>query len=123
MAIVYPTSTLDAKERFDYWQDVVCSTYAPTANRKLTDDQFDGSLDVTVKGGVSFSRIKSLPIEYNAVSGMTGTIIILYPCPCALMPTSISAGVYLGKDQEILFCSIARALIPAPFQRVTIRSS
>ncbi|MCR8720466.1 helix-turn-helix domain-containing protein [Pseudomonas syringae] len=65
MAIVYPTVALEANERFDYWQDVVCSTYAPTANRKLTDEPFDGSLDVTLKGGVSFSRIKSLPIEYE----------------------------------------------------------
>lgn len=65
MAIVYPTSALQAKECFDYWQDVVCSTYAPTANRMLTDDQFDGSLDVTLKGGISFSRIKSQPIQYE----------------------------------------------------------
>lgn len=65
MAIVYLSGDLEAKERFDYWQDVVCSTYAPTANRKLTDEQFDGSLDVTHKGGVSFSRIKSQPIEYE----------------------------------------------------------
>lgn len=65
MAIVYPAGPLEAKERFDYWQDVVCATYAPTANRKLTDEQFEGSLDVRFKGGVSFSRIKSQPMEYE----------------------------------------------------------
>lgn len=86
MAILYPTDTLLAKERFDYWQDVVCSTYAPTANRKLTDDQFDGSLVVTLKGGVSFSRIKSLPIEYERGQrddGNDNFFVSLSLCPSA----------------------------------------
>lgn len=84
MAIVYPTSALQAKERFDYWQDVVCSTYAPTANRKLSDDQFDGSLDVTLKGGVSFSRIKSQPIQYERAQRDDGNdhfFVALSLCP------------------------------------------
>lgn len=86
MAIVYPTDNLKAKERFDYWQDVVCSTYAPTANRKLTDEQFEGSLDVTQKGGVSFSRIQSLPIEYERSQRDDGSdhfFISLSLCPDA----------------------------------------
>lgn len=65
MAIVYPTSALPVKERFDYWQDVICTTYAPTTNRRFTDDPFDGCLDVRHKGGVSFSRIQSQPIQYE----------------------------------------------------------
>lgn len=65
MAIVFPTEHLQAKERFDYWQDVVCSAYVATTNRQLSDEPFDGSLDVTMKGDVLFSRIKSLPIEYE----------------------------------------------------------
>lgn len=65
MAILYPTKDLGAKERFDYWQDVVCSTYAPTDNRKLSDEQFDGLLNVKTLGSVTFSQIKSLPIEYE----------------------------------------------------------
>lgn len=65
MAIVFPTAHLEAKERFDYWQDVICSTYTPTKNRQLTNELFDGSLDVATKGSVIFSRIKSLPVEYQ----------------------------------------------------------
>lgn len=86
MAIVYPTSALQAKERFDYWQDVVCSTFAPTVNRKLSDAPFDGSLDVTMKGGVSYSRIKSQPIEYERGlrdDGNDQYFIALSLCPMA----------------------------------------
>jgi AraC-like DNA-binding protein len=65
MAILYPTKDLGAKERFDYWQDVVCSTFAPTDNRKLNDEQFDGLLNVKTRGSVTFSQIQSRPIEYE----------------------------------------------------------
>lgn len=65
MAILYPTQNLRAKERFDYWQDVVCSTYGPTASRQLNDNPFDGSLNVKAIGNVTFTQIKSLPIEYE----------------------------------------------------------
>lgn len=65
MALVYPAMGLGAKERFDYWQDVICATYGAAASRKLTVDQFDGSLDVTPLGGAVLSRIQSQPIEYQ----------------------------------------------------------
>lgn len=64
MNILFPTRDIGTKERFDYWQDVVCSNFVPTANRQLSDDRFDGSLTSVAKGGVAFSRIQSLPVEY-----------------------------------------------------------
>ena len=86
MAIVYPTSALKTKERFDYWQDVVCSTFVPTTNRQLADEPFDGRLDVTMKGGVSYSRIKSHPIQYERDPRDDGSdqyFIALSLCPNA----------------------------------------
>ncbi|NIE73081.1 helix-turn-helix domain-containing protein [Pantoea sp. Ap-967] len=65
MTILFPTKGLEAKERFDYWQDVVGAQFVPTTNRQLSDDCFDGSLTSVTKGTVSFSRIRSLPIEYT----------------------------------------------------------
>jgi AraC-like DNA-binding protein len=65
MTILYSTAELGARERFDYWQDVVGANFVPTANRQLSDDWFDGSLSTVAKGSVSFSRIRSLPIEYT----------------------------------------------------------
>lgn len=65
MNILFPTPGLAARERFDYWQDVVGSQFVPTANRQLSDDRFDGSLTSKVKGAVAFSRIRSRPIEYT----------------------------------------------------------
>ena len=50
MAFVYPTSAIQVEARFDYWQDIVCSTFALTAKSKLSDAPFDGSLDVTIYG-------------------------------------------------------------------------
>ncbi len=64
MNILFPTQGLGTRERFDYWQDVVCSHFVPTANRQLSDDRFDGSLTAAAKGGVSFSHIRSAPVEY-----------------------------------------------------------
>jgi AraC-like DNA-binding protein len=65
MTTLFHTADLGAKERFDYWQDVVGSQFVPTANRQLSDDCFDGSLTSEVKGVIAFSRIRSLPIEYT----------------------------------------------------------
>ncbi|NBA97573.1 helix-turn-helix domain-containing protein [Pseudomonas sp. R5(2019)] len=65
MTLLYPTQDLQASERFDYWQDVVCSTYVPTRNRALSDEPFDGSLSVKTLGSVTLSQIRSLPVEYE----------------------------------------------------------
>lgn len=65
MNTLFPTADLAVNERFDYWQDVVGSNFVPTANRQLSDDCFDGSLTSISKGAVSFSRIRSLPIQYT----------------------------------------------------------
>ncbi|MCQ3029899.1 helix-turn-helix domain-containing protein [Pseudomonas syringae] len=91
MAIVFPTAHIDAKERFDYWQDVVCSTYTPTKNRQLTNELFDGSLDVATKGSVLFSRIRSLPVEYNRPRDDRGNgtfFLTLTLCPEAYISQS-----------------------------------
>ncbi|WP_438281332.1 helix-turn-helix domain-containing protein [Pseudomonas alabamensis] len=53
------------KQRFDYWHDVVCATYGVAASRRLTTEEFEGSLDVTSLGGAVLSRIQSHPIEYT----------------------------------------------------------
>jgi len=65
MNTLYPAEPLNAKERYEYWQDVVCTTYGPTANKPLTDKAFEGCLNVKNVGAVTFSRIQSIPIEYN----------------------------------------------------------
>ncbi|MDF5890343.1 helix-turn-helix domain-containing protein [Pseudomonas syringae pv. syringae] len=65
MAILYTLEKLNAKERFDYWHDVVCSTYAPAESRKLTEGPFDGSLNVKTMGDITLTQIKSLPVEYT----------------------------------------------------------
>lgn len=65
MTILFSTADLDARERFDHWQGLVGSSFVPTANRQLSDDCFDGSLSTVAKGSVSFSRIRSSPIEYT----------------------------------------------------------
>ncbi|WP_455924423.1 hypothetical protein [Pseudomonas putida] len=65
MAILYTLDKLKAKERFDYWHDVVCSTYAPAESRKLVEGTFDGSLNVKDMGEITLTQIKSLPVEYK----------------------------------------------------------
>lgn len=65
MNTLFPIPNLAAKERYEYWQDVVCTTYGPTTNKCLSDQRFDGALDVRTIGGVTYSRIQSIPIEYN----------------------------------------------------------
>ncbi|POD68303.1 AraC family transcriptional regulator [Pseudomonas syringae group genomosp. 3] len=109
MAIVYPTCSLLPKERFDYWQDVVCSTYAPTINRKLTDEPFDGSLEVKIKGGVTFSRIQSRPIEYERGQKDDGSdhyFIALSLCPDAYV--SQSGRVSRQRPGDIVLFDSAR---------------
>lgn len=64
MTLLFPTPDLGARERFDYWQDVIAAQFVPSINRQLSDDCFDGSLTSVTKGGVTFSRIRSLPVEY-----------------------------------------------------------
>lgn len=91
MAIVFPLEHLQANERFDYWQDVVCSTFAPTTNHRLTDEPFDGSLDVTFKGDISYSRIRSLPIKYERGrqdDGKDHLFVTLTLCPDAYLSQS-----------------------------------
>ncbi|MFP3516940.1 helix-turn-helix domain-containing protein [Pseudomonas sp. SIMBA_077] len=91
MAIVFPLEHLQAKERFDYWQDVVCSTFAHTTNHRLTDEPFDGSLDVRLKGDISYSRIRSLPIKYERGridDGNDPLFVTLTLCPDAYLSQS-----------------------------------
>lgn len=91
MAIVFPLDGLRAKERFDYWQDVVCSTFARTTNHRLTDQPFDGSLDVMMKGDVSYSRIRSSPIKYERGQQDDGNdhlFVTLTLCPDAYLSQS-----------------------------------
>ncbi len=64
MNTLYPVDSLPAKERYAYWQDVVCTTYGPTRNTRLSDDRFDGELDARTLGGVGYTRIRSVPMEY-----------------------------------------------------------
>ncbi|NWD77687.1 helix-turn-helix domain-containing protein [Pseudomonas gingeri] len=65
MATLYTLDNLHAKERFDYWHEVVCSTYAPAESRKLIEGPFDGSLNVKNMGEITLTQIKSLPVEYK----------------------------------------------------------
>ncbi|GAB7529348.1 helix-turn-helix domain-containing protein [Pseudomonas sp. 3A(2025)] len=65
MNTLFPVANLAAKERYEYWQDVVCATYGPVTNKRLSDQRFDGALEVRTVGNMSYSRIQSIPIEYN----------------------------------------------------------
>lgn len=65
MATLFPVPSLSAKERYEYWHDVVCSAYGPTRNRPLSDSAFDGSLEVKSVGGIQYSKIQSIPIAYD----------------------------------------------------------
>lgn len=65
MAILYPPRSLPKKERFDYWSEVVCSTYGQTTNRRLSDTPLDGCLSATTLGDVLLTHIRSAPIEYE----------------------------------------------------------
>ena len=65
MTTLLPLQTLSTRERYEYWQDVVCTTYGPTTNKRLSDQRFDGELEVRPRAGVTYSRIQSIPIEYH----------------------------------------------------------
>ncbi|KTC25828.1 AraC family transcriptional regulator [Pseudomonas marginalis ICMP 9505] len=65
MAILYPPRSLQAQERFSYWNEVVCATYCLTKNRTLSDAPFDGQLKVNTLGDILLTHISSAPIEYE----------------------------------------------------------
>lgn len=65
MNILYPPRFLPAPESFDYWNEVVNSTYGHTINRALCDTPFDGRLRATRLGTLLLTHITSKPIEYQ----------------------------------------------------------
>lgn len=66
MAIHYPPRSLLAKERLDYWSEVVCATYGLTTQRTLSDTPFDGRLSANTLGDILLTHISSAPIEYES---------------------------------------------------------
>lgn len=101
MATLYPSQELQAKERFDYWQDVVCSTYGPIASRRLSDSPFDGSLNVKTMGNVTFTQIRSLPVEYERSHRDDDSdhfLVSLSLCPEAYVTQSGRESIQLAGD-------------------------
>jgi AraC family transcriptional activator of tynA and feaB len=65
MAILFPPRSLQANERFDYWNAVMSSTFGLTTNRALSDTPFDGALTAKKLGDTLLTRVTSAPIEYK----------------------------------------------------------
>ncbi|RQW64711.1 AraC family transcriptional regulator [Vibrio viridaestus] len=67
MSRTFSTHDVRTEDSFDYWQNLICTTYsAPTDNKNLTQGKFEGSLLVKSLGASALmTRIQSTPIEYN----------------------------------------------------------
>ena len=61
----FNSENLVAKDRYDYWEDVVCARLSPSENRLLCPrDQFSASLDCNTVGTINVCRLQSSPLVY-----------------------------------------------------------
>ncbi len=84
----YSTRDVRAQESFEYWQNLVGSTYtAFTKNTNLTEGEFQGELSVKSLGrSALITRIHSTPMEYHEMEEASYTddyFICLSLCPYA----------------------------------------
>ncbi|MFC3902107.1 transcriptional regulator, AraC family [Acinetobacter marinus] len=94
---------ITAQDRFDYWKDVVESTYASSStNKQLNEGEFAGELSVKSLGSSALiTRIQSTPIEYQeTILGQRTEdyFICLSLCPRALLSQNGLSSVQLEKD-------------------------
>ncbi len=65
MSIVLTTESLDQKERFNYWNDVVTKFYAPCVGNVAELDQFNATTTVHSFGSSEISTVDSVSIRYD----------------------------------------------------------
>lgn len=65
MTALFSTSELSERDRFDYWHEVVCKTYAPCLG--VVDDprDFHGQTEVSQFGAIQVSDVTSGGIKYE----------------------------------------------------------
>lgn len=82
----YSTQQVTAKERFDFWQDVVGKVYQQTVNRQLEAGVFQGQIKTRDFGAGLITRIQSRPIAYHSHDEGEGQFFIsLSFCERALL--------------------------------------
>ncbi len=77
----YSTRDVRAQESFEYWQNLVGSTYSAfTRNTNLTEGDFQGELSVKSLGrSALITRIFSTPMEYHEKEASKELLLIITP--------------------------------------------
>ncbi|MFZ6040216.1 helix-turn-helix domain-containing protein [Vibrio natriegens] len=99
----YSTRDVRAQESFEYWQNLVGSTYSAfTKNKNLTEGDFQGELSVKSLGrSALITRIRSTPMEYHEMEEASYTddyFICLSLCPYAQLTQNNTTTEQLAGD-------------------------